>query len=171
MNETNIYKHTLERYFREYYGPLCRFSNYYVRNETLAEDIVQEVFCDILRRVPVVLRSGSVKTYLQSAVYNQCMKALNREADSLITDMDLYDMDLPDGEADGISDESGVRMREIESTVVDLPDKCREIFVLSKYEGLENREIADYKHISVKTVENQMTKAIKFIRERLKANH
>jgi RNA polymerase sigma-70 factor (ECF subfamily) len=49
-----------------------------------------------------------------------------------------------------------------------LPERCREIFELSRFQGLKNREIAEMLHLSEKTVENQMTKAIRILKEELK---
>ena len=124
--------------FDRYYAPLCRFAAYWLRDRTSAEEIVLDTFTHIWQHAAELHILTSVRAYLFRAVRN---RALNR---------------LRDERPAGISIEGP-----------ELPDRCREVFRKSREEGLSNAAIADQMQISVKTVEAQITKALRRIRETL----
>lgn len=155
-------------FFDKYYNDLCNFVNIYLHDKTLSEEIVQDIFVYIWGNKEKLKISTSVKAYLFTA---SKLKSLNYLRDSKnqkriidhLGKIRTHDtVELNDTFAD--TDE----FRNIlDAAIEQLPDKCREIFLLSKKEELSNKEIAEQLGISVKTVENQMTIALKKLREYL----
>lgn len=155
-------------FFDKYYNDLCNFVNIYLHDRTLSEEIVQDIFVHIWGNKEKLKISTSVKAYLYSA---SKLKSLNYLRDSKnqkriidhlgkINSYDAFEINESFADAD--------EFRKILDTAIEqLPDKCREIFLLSKKEELSNREIAEQLGVSVKTVENQMTIALKKLREYL----
>lgn len=155
-------------FFDKYYNDLCNFVNIYLHDRSLSEEIVQDIFVYIWGNKEKLKISTSVKAYLYSA---SKLKSLNYLRDSKnqkriidhLGKISAHDtVELNDSFAD--TDEF---RNLLDAAIGQLPDKCREIFLLSKKEELSNKEIADQLGISVKTVENQMTIALKKLRESL----
>ncbi len=132
-----------------------------------AEEVTQEVFVKFWEKCDTLSPDSSIKSYLYRSVHNSCLNALKHEKvkDSyrqyMIQFMESSSESLLETED---PDELRNRiMKEIDS----LPPRCSEIFKLSRFEGLKYQEIAEHLGISVKTVEVQMGKALKVLREKL----
>lgn len=155
-----------ESAFREiydlYYLPLCRFLNYYTRDISAVEDVVQEVFVRLWEDKDCV-EISYLKTYLYHAARNRMLNYLRKEEhhasqlaqwasdkDELKGSADCYDLD----------EFVAILNRAVET----LPDKCRAIFIQHKWHKLSYKEIASLHGISVKTVEGQIGIALKRIR-------
>ena len=155
-----------ERLFHCYYSHLCLFAEQFVHNHAEAEEIVQDTFVSIWEKKEKIAITTSVKNYLFRSVKNSCLNYLkhnqikNQYADKLLSDSGL---DEPD---DVSFIESGL-LQKIEECINSLPEKRREVFRLSREEGLKYREIAEKLNISVKTVETHMGLAIKTLRDKL----
>jgi RNA polymerase sigma-70 factor, ECF subfamily len=144
--------------------PWLRASAFRVlRDKDLAEDMVQEVMLRLweLERLDQITYLGA---YLQRAVINRSLNKI-REAGRLRDDSTLRQVPAP-AEASG-GDEEDILKARLSKAMESLPERCRLVFVFSRYEHLSNREIADLMEISIKTVENQMTKALRLLREEL----
>jgi RNA polymerase sigma-70 factor (ECF subfamily) len=156
-----------EQLFRSQYSRLCSYANLFLSDPDAAEDVVQEVFFKLWKNRDELVITSTVKSYLFRAVRNGCMNVIDhisiREAHKLINEEDMKESEshLID---EAIVSELEQRIRE---TIDQLPPERRKIFVMSRYEGLKYREIADRLNISVKTVENQMYQALQFLRTRL----
>ena len=155
-------------FFDKYYNDLCNFVNVYLHDKTLAEEIVQDIFVYLWGNKENLRINTSVKAYLFTA---SKLKSLNHLRDSrnqkriierLSKSTDAETTHL----ADSFIDNDEFR-KILDSAIEQLPDRCKEIFILSKREELSNKEIAEQLGISVKTVENQMTLALKKLREYL----
>lgn len=154
----------LEWLFREHYALVCQSVLRIIPDENTAEDIAQEVFLDIWRKRRELDIHSSFKAYLRRAAAN---KSLNFLRDQKIRWKDEEWM--PEAEAQLLPPtdalESEDLQREIDLAIDRLPDRCRVVFVLSRFEEMSYDEIARELNISVKTVENQISKALKILRQ------
>jgi len=158
---------TLELLFRSHYKGLCRFALGYVKQEEAAREIVQDAFVSLWEKRNTIDLSKAVKSYLSTTVRNKC---LNHLRDHKKFSIDLLTLENLPEEA-GYDQPDKLVEREIRQKIADaieeLPEKCREIFVLSRYQNLKYLQIANRLSISVKTVETQMSKALQHLRIRL----
>lgn len=156
-----------EALFQINYRPLCASAYRIVQSKDIAEDIVQDVFIKLWEKRNSLTINASLKAYLFQSVVNQSInynkkyrnaqirESLFNAAISVDTDTTTEQMDYK---------ETSVR---IDTAIKSLPEACRMVFVLSRYEHLSYKQIAEHLQISVKTVESQMTKALKLLRNRL----
>jgi RNA polymerase sigma-70 factor (ECF subfamily) len=158
-------KQAFDLLFRKYYTPLCRFALKLNGSEAQAEEVVQEVFIYLWEQRQHLTVTKSILSYLfqsiKHKVYEHFRKNQTRSkyeeeyANSVVEGDDLVEKHLDDYEISCL----------VWNAVDQLPDKCREIFQLSRDEGLTYNEIAEHLNISPKTVENQMGIAFKKLRE------
>ncbi len=153
-----------EQLFRDYYPRLCAFALSLLRDREEAEEIVQTLFCRLWEQRDSIDITTSVQAYLFRAVrnasLNQIKKAHIREAYKV---MNLDNINNhPEFQPDRIT-QSELSKR-LEKAISNLPEQCRLIFKMSRFEELKYREIADLLGLSIKTVENQMGKALKILR-------
>ena len=150
-----------ERSFKSLYKPLCLFALRYTKQLDDAEDIVQQTFADVWDRNRLEVPIDHLKSYLYQAVRNRSLSYVTKAASVEMTDQ------MPDVEDQ--SEEERIREAERDARLWDaidrLPPERKKIFLLSKRDGLKYQEIADKLHLSIKTVENQMSKALKTLRE------
>jgi RNA polymerase sigma-70 factor (ECF subfamily) len=158
---------TLELLFRSHYKGLCRFALGYVKQEETAREIVQDAFVSIWEKRDTIDPSKPVKSYLSTTVRNKCLNHL-RDHKKFSTGL-LTLENLPEEagyeQADKLVEQE--IMDKIANAIGELPEKCREIFKLNRYQNLKYKQIADQLGISVKTVETQMSKALQHMRIRL----
>ncbi len=153
--------------FRKYFRELYRFAYNYLRDQVPSEEMAQEVFLYIWEKREQIEIKTTLKTYLYSAVKNKCLNYIkyeiprNQELEE--THVALMITSQPEKEED-----TDKLRRHIAAAIDHLPTKCKQIFVLSRNAGLTYDEIAEEMEISVKTVENQMSIALKKLRESLK---
>ena len=147
--------------FDRYYAPLCRFAACWFRDRTSAED----TFTHIWQHAGELRISTSVRAYLFRAVRN---RALNRLRDERTGGIPIGKGSEPlFTNPEALQLEADEMLLLIAEVVSQLPDRCREVFRKSREEGLSNAAIANQMRISVKTVEAQITKALRRIRETL----
>ncbi len=159
--------------FNLYYPRLVYFAKVYVP-EADAKSLVQDAFVSMWEKKPKFLSEAQLQSYLYTNVKNNCLMFLRHEKvkkkynQNLILQKQnqLHEMALKQ------IDTTVISFREIEKiidkTLLELPERCSEIFVFSRLEGKKNQEIADNLSISVKAVEAQITKALKIFRLALK---
>lgn len=153
--------------FRSHFTGLCYFAQKYVKDFETAKEIVQDAYISMWEKRETIDMERAVKSYLTMVIHNKCTNYLrdNRKFDKYILDIETLS-DVPEYESSDslVADELKIS---IDSAISELPEKCREIFVMSRYENLKYQEIADKLQISVKTVESQMSKALQHMRIRL----
>lgn len=150
--------------FKTYYNPLCNFAASIVKDDKMAQDVVQDVFTHMWERRNAIAMKDNEKSYLFSAVKNKAIERLRKIAsDAKVAEVLTY---LQNGTVEDQADKLLLRER-INHSVRQLPPKCQEIFVMSKVNGLTYTEIAEELGISVKTVENQIGKAYRLVRSML----
>jgi RNA polymerase sigma-70 factor, ECF subfamily len=152
--------------FRSWYAPLVRVAGALVRDSDAAEEVVQDVMVELWRRRHVMDANVTLRAYLLRAVRNRSLNHLRhlrvrRETTGEVEA--LYN--------EPVSSDQPVVAKELAEavkTALDgLPPRCREVFDLSRAHGLKYAEIAEALGISEKTVEAQMGKALRVLRERL----
>ena len=153
-----------EQLFRAYYPRLCAFASTLLDDRAEAEEVVQTMFCRLWEQRTSLEVTSSVQAYLFRAVrnasLNQIKKTQIRDAYKV---MNLDNLNQnPEFQPDRIT-ESALSQR-IEKAIADLPEQCRLVFKLSRFEEMKYKEIAEHLNISIKTVENQMGKALKRLR-------
>ena len=157
-----------EMLFRAYYQLLCNYAYTFVRDREEAEEIVQSTFMNIWEKRDNLTIHTGVKPYLYAMVRNACLNLLKHEK----IKQRHAATELAVAERSSESVARAVEASELEHRIVaamaKLPEQCRLVFKLSRFEDLKYAEIADQLNISVKTVENQMGKALRVMREQLK---
>jgi len=152
--------------FKAYYRLVCTVSFRMIKDQQTAEDIGQEVYMELWKKRGSLNITGSIKSYLTRAASN---KTLNFIRDQKIK--------LSNAEEPLIEDFGGAMDKDLEGTaeleakiaesIKALPDRCRMVFLLSRDQDMSYKEIAEALDISIKTVENQISKALKLLRGRL----
>lgn len=133
----------------------------------IAREIVQEVFANLWEKRDTIQHDRSPKSYLGTAVRNRCLNYLrdNKKFDAGMLEIEGLGNDHAYEEQDQLV--AGELKTKIDEAINGLPGKCREIFIRNRMESKKYQEIADEMKISVKTVEAQMSKALKIMREKL----
>ena len=156
-----VNSHTLEKYFQWMYRPLCLYALNITESYEDSEDIVQQIFVELLEKaVAGSLEVGDMKGYLYTVVRNRAVKYVKKDQEKVSVESAMY---LTDENILSISVEE-------EALVWDwidaLPTERRNIFLMAKQQGMKYKEIAEQLDISVKTVEGQMGKALKTLRDK-----
>ncbi|WP_455669955.1 RNA polymerase sigma-70 factor [Phocaeicola faecalis] len=153
-------EHAFKYLFDTYFVSLCRYVHLYLDSTQEGEELVLDIFMYLWEHSSQINLTLSLKAYLFQAARNRCLNFLRDR--KLTISLDEV--------GDVANDEtvSSLEMKElnrlIQEAVCALPDKCREVFQLSREKNMTNQEIADEMNISVKTVEAQITKALKRIK-------
>jgi len=153
--------------FKLYHKELCNYMTAITGNPKLAEDIAQQTFIKIWdKREKLFVAKNKLKGYLFKVAYNlfidtqrkkekefELLEKLKHEAylDMADTDTSLFEE----------------RLKKVEKEIDNLPEQCKKVFIMSKREGLKYKEISEQLHISIKTVEVHMSKAMKRLRAQL----
>ncbi|MCU7548965.1 RNA polymerase sigma-70 factor [Chitinophagaceae bacterium LB-8] len=157
------FEHVFKSHFKGLHGYACSI----LKDEAAAEEMVQNVFFKLWERTGNLSLSGSLTAYLYRAVNNECLNYLKHQKVKM--KHGLFVAHRKEELAESASGKLQLRELEarLQSAMNDLPEQCRMIFQLSRFEELRYREIAEQLGLSIKTVENQMGKALKILREKL----
>ena len=160
-------KQGYEALFREHYDGLCGYVNVYLKDRAAAEEVVQELFFNLWKKREEIEINSSIKAYLYKAARNHSLNVL-RHIEIRENYKKLNEEHRADAEAHSHNEmEVGELQVRISKAIDKLPPERQKIFLMSRYEDLKYREIADKLKLSVKTVEAQMGKSLKFLREEL----
>jgi RNA polymerase sigma-70 factor (ECF subfamily) len=157
-----------EDFFRGLYQPLCFYALKYVSDPDTAEEIVQDLFFTLWEKREELIITTSLKAYMYTATHNRCMKFLDHK--QIEQKYEKYQRVNAAESFEPASDLTSVNdiQRIINKTLDSLPERCSRIFRMNRFEGLRYNDIALKLSISVKTVEANMGKALKLLRENLK---
>lgn len=168
-------KKGFEILFRTYYIRMCAYADGFVSQHDLAEDIVTDVFLKLWEKRETLTISESVSSYLFQSVKNGCINYLNREKNRKYmvseNEVKLLDLKMTYHISDKypLNDLIGKELEEkIRLEISKLPEQCREIFYLSRFEDLSHKEIAEKLGISGNTVKVQIYRALMKLRAGLK---
>ncbi|MGQ7870110.1 RNA polymerase sigma-70 factor [Sunxiuqinia sp. sy24] len=172
-NEKDLFKQlrqgdekAFQTIFKTYYAPLCLYASHVLSNDEKAEEIVQELFVHLWSQRKSLKINSSLKSYLFRSVKNHCLNWIQH-------------LKIREKHAERVKEIAGLELNEsdyflevglaekIEESIASLPEKRRQIFKLSREQGLKYQEIADQLGLSVKTVETHMGLALKQLREKL----
>lgn len=151
-----------ERIFRDLYRPLCLFALRFTEKTEDAEDVVQQAFADVWDKCHNNVTIANFKSYLYQAVRNRSLTLIAQSSDTGQDTESLADLEDTSEEEQISRSERDARLW---AAIDGLPPERKKIFLLSKRDGLKYQEIAEELNISVKTVENQIGKALKTLRE------
>lgn len=156
-----------EMLFKSHYSELCAYANKYLDDLAAAEETVQSLFVKLWENREEVQFEKSARAYLYTATRNSCFNQLRhikvkeeyKKHNQLEMEQERYTVD---------DEYQAVELDEkIRKSIDRLPEGRRRIFILSRFEGLKYKEIAEKLKISIKTVENQMGSAIKHLKNDL----
>jgi RNA polymerase sigma-70 factor (ECF subfamily) len=162
----------LEAAFHAYYAPLCEFVYRYVQTREIAHDLVQDLFLRLWELTEAPNPPTLSAAYLYCAARNRALKYLRHER--VVTRWQAWATEQGQGDAStavAAAADAEFEGRElaaaVDQAIAELPERCRLVFTLSRQQDLPNAEIAAVLGISVKTVEAQMSKALKTLRRKL----
>jgi len=160
--EEKAYTFLLETYHRR----LNAYALSLIGDPAMAEDIVQNVFLKTWQFRKKLNPKYSIQGFLYKSVYNQFINDYNKNKATIPLQAKYYEALYEEAEK---TDEKSLEriITLISKEVEKLPPKCKQVFSLSKKEGLTNAEISEYLNISIKTVEAQITKAFLTLRKKL----
>ncbi|MBO9729816.1 MAG: RNA polymerase sigma-70 factor [Chitinophaga sp.] len=170
MSTDNLYKQ-FRLVFEQYYNPLCKYAYGYIRDKEVCEDIVQDVFIKIWESHRDILLIQGIKYYLFTAVRNNCLTYIKREQRIPVYSLTNIDVEEELSAAGTDSTEGDqVNYKELLNKGIEqLPLKCKEVFLLSRLGNFSNQDVANNLGISIKTVNNQIWKALKLLRASVKS--
>jgi RNA polymerase sigma-70 factor (family 1) len=182
MDETELIRglkegseEAFEAVFNKHFSKLCLYAEHYVRQKHIARDIVEDFFCDFWMNSSGIIIESNLPGYLYRSIHNRCLKYLRHEKIKqkhleskryVFTDAELLEPvsdDYP--EATLISREL---TEDIRNAVQSLPEECRKIFSMNRFENLTYSEISHKLGISINTVKTQMARALCKLRIKLK---
>jgi RNA polymerase sigma-70 factor (ECF subfamily) len=160
-------EYAFDFFFNYYYPGLCIYAQKMISiPEEEAKDLVQSVFLKFWNDHKRLSIQSSVRSYLFASVRNKCYDLFRKKNRTVKIEEIIAEHDMADESVETyvLSELEALFNRSLNK----LPNRCREIFELSRFHGLKNREIAVKFNLSEKTVENQVTKAIHILKEELK---
>ena len=163
-----------EQIVREYWPRMFKFALIYTQNNETSQELVQDTFLVLWNNRAILKDNTNLITYLMVVLRNKCLNLLEQtrirqlyieeiDDETIYQRAKLY---VLQDEASQIVESEDLH-KAIERALSKLPDKTREIFMLSRYDGLKNQQIAETKNISQKTVEYHISKALQILKEEL----
>ena len=158
--------YAFEEIFRRMFKPLCALAKSLVKNNQVAEEIVDDVFCNLWRNRDRIQITVSFRSYLLTSVRNKsfdCLRKMKSEKKAVIIEL-----------ASGMACNQYMAYEKLayeelssnlETAILRLPKQCRVIFLMSREDELKYKEISKILNISVKTVDTQMGRALKHLRK------
>ncbi|WP_446775229.1 RNA polymerase sigma factor [Macellibacteroides fermentans] len=163
-----------EQIVREYWPRMFKFALIYTQNNETSQELVQDTFLVLWNNRAILKDNTNLITYLMVVLRNKCLNLLEQtrirqlyieeiDDETIYQRANLY---VLQDEASQIVESEDLH-KAIERALSKLPEKTREIFMLSRYDGLKNQQIAETKNISQKTVEYHISKALQILKEEL----
>jgi RNA polymerase sigma-70 factor, ECF subfamily len=161
--------------FYQYYPGLLKFAASYLHDNHLAENVVQDAFITLWEKRMLLEIQSNIKAFLVTIVKNKSINHLEKAKNRikieqsvnqmLLQEADLHICTLRSLNPEELFTEEIAKI--LEKTIQELPEQTRDIFLLSRYQGLSNQEIADKLDITVKGVEYHISKSLKLLRTKL----
>lgn len=162
-----------EKIFKSNYNPLVGFCNQFVSDQDKAQSLTQEAFINLWLNREKIETFNGIKSFLYTYAKSVCLNYLrHKKVVSKYEDRQLLQKE-EELNRDVLEsfDFNSLEFTELETliqqAISELPDKCRQVFMMSRFEGKMNKEISEELNISVKAVEANMTRALKMLRIRI----
>jgi len=153
--------------FRQHYPSACKAIRRFIKESSIIEDLAQDVFVRFWEKRHQINITTSIGAYIHRMAVNEALTFLRKQ--KRFQQDSIEDFSFADKQSSSIEVMEGEELKvKIKRAIDSLPSKCRTVFLLSRHEELSYKEIAAKLDISVKTVENQMGKALRVMREHLK---
>ena len=152
-----------ESYYKKHYKAFFLASYNYVKSPTVAQEIVNDVFLKIWEDAEKISIKSSLKSYIYRAIINRSINALNKQKREFQNQKELAHFQTESYELRQM--ETNELKVQLYKTIEALPEQCKRIFQMSRMGGLKQQEIADKLGISIKTVKNHITHALKQLRK------
>lgn len=156
-----------EQFFQEYYIPVLHYCGTIIKDIDDASDIVQQVFVNMWQKNEEINIHTSARAYLYKMVYNASLDFIKHEKIKQKHRKKTLAANTTVAFSDKVT-QNELEIK-IKQAITQLPEQCQKIFRMNRFDNLKYREIALKLNISEKTVENQMGKALKILKEMLKA--
>jgi RNA polymerase sigma-70 factor (ECF subfamily) len=157
-----------EALFKQWYEPLCRYAHSLLHNLEEAEDVAQKTFCKLWEQREKLEIHTSIKSYLYKMVHNACLNLIKQwQIQSEHKEIIAHNSITAENSVEQLLGHKELNRR-VELAIAALPERCRQVFVLSRMQHLSYVKIAETLQISPNTVETQIVKALKSLREKLK---
>jgi len=157
-----------EKVFREHFTPLSNLAYTVVKNADVAKDVVQQVFLRLWQIRNETTIQHSIKSYLYRAVVNTSLNHISKEKRFTSIETQKVEPTIDIEDIHNTEQSKDLLDAKVHEAINALSPVCREVFQLSRFSDLTNKEIASQLKISVKAVEKHITKALKVLREKLK---
>lgn len=159
----------LNTLFKTHYDELCRYAFSILKDQDEAEDIVQRLFIKLWEKRNTIGVIDNIRSYLFRSTFNMSLNEQKRMQRMPKSEENIHQKAfIQSGEITSDLLLSSELQERIDRAILILPEKCRDVFHLSRNEQLSYKEIAEKMDISPKTVENQIGKALRIVREELK---
>ncbi|MEY2924412.1 MAG: hypothetical protein RLZZ337_960 [Bacteroidota bacterium] len=155
-----------ERFYKKHHPGLLYFAIYRIQSKEDALEIVNDVFLAVWNKKDSLELNDSLKSYLYASVKNGCINFLKKKR---IVFSDLDDVENRSDEDADKKIKIQEQTKDLNKILESLPPKCKQVFLMSRVDGLKYQEIADILDLSVKTVEAQMSKALKIFKNNLRS--
>lgn len=155
----------IEVLFRAYFPYICTIVYKFIPNSQVAEDLAQDIFFDLWKRKGRFQFTGSIKAYLRRSAINKSMNFLRDQKPEAFSESPENEIYAPIQIDPSLADQE--LQQQIDAAIDQLPERCRIIFVLSRFDDLTYKEIGQLLDIAPKTVENQIVKALRLLRQSL----
>jgi len=152
--------------FRTYYSRLVMVAQGIVGERAVAEEVAQDVMLELWRRRESLQLESTLAAYLHRSARNRALNHVRHEKVVRRAEPFMAESAGRPAGADAAARQAELAVA-VRAAIAELPPRCREVFELSREQGLRYAEIAEVMEISVKTVEAQMAKALRVLRERL----
>jgi RNA polymerase sigma-70 factor (family 1) len=168
MQEPEQLYRLFQETFYKHYEPLCKYAFTIVKEPHSCEDIVQETFLRVWEKKQNLIGSEELTWYMYTAIRNNCLSFIEKKQKTVLGDFNGQEIIDTPGERPSPTTKEKDYDTLLKEALTNLPPKCREVFVLSRVSNLTYKQIGDSLGISIKTVENQMGKALKILRAYIK---
>lgn len=168
-----------ELLFKLYYKPLINYAMLYLHNSELSSEIIQETFIKIWESRSSIDSEKSLKSFLYRCTHNNCVNFIKKSQYNsrlseeykaeILTSIELWEENFTDHLFEMMADEQ--RISSLHNAIDDLPQQCREIFILCRFENYSYNQIAEKLNISVNTVKTQLQRAMAKIKEAVKKSY